>query len=72
MLPQLNLKENLKPEYLLFLDALAKTPFTGEIRPDFASRLMMSTDNSIYQILPQAVVYPKTEIDLVYFLEVSV
>lgn len=71
MIPQLNLKENLKPEYLLFLDALAKTPFTGEIRPDFASRLMMSTDNSIYQILPQAVVYPKSEKDLVYLFQLA-
>jgi FAD/FMN-containing dehydrogenase/Fe-S oxidoreductase len=71
MLPKLNLKDNLKPEYLLFLDALAKTPFSGEIRPDFASRLMMSTDNSIYQILPQAVVYPKSEQDLVHLFQLA-
>jgi len=71
MIPKLNLKENLKPEYLLFLDALTKTPFTGEMRPDFASRLMMSTDNSIYQILPQAVVYPKTETDLVHLFQLA-
>ena len=70
-IPKLNLKENLKSEYLLFLDALAKTLFTGEIRPDFASRLMMSTDNSIYQILPQAVVYPKTETDLVHLFQLA-
>lgn len=66
MIPRLPLQESLKPEYLLFLEALAKTPFSGEIRPDFASRLLMSTDNSIYQILPQAVVFPKSEQDLVH------
>ncbi|MBE9019446.1 FAD-binding oxidoreductase, partial [Chroococcidiopsidales cyanobacterium LEGE 13417] len=71
MIPKLNLKDNLKSEYLLFLEALAKTPFSGGIRPDFASRLMMSTDNSIYQILPQAVVYPKTEIDLVHLFQLA-
>jgi len=71
MIPRLDFKENLKPEYLLFLDALAKTPFSGEIHPDFASRLMMSTDNSIYQILPQAVVYPKSEKDLVYLFQLA-
>ncbi|MDV2996171.1 MAG: hypothetical protein N4J56_005825 [Chroococcidiopsis sp. SAG 2025] len=71
MIPQLDFKDNLKSEYLLFLDALAKTPFSGEIRPDFASRLMMSTDNSIYQILPQAVVYPKSETDLVYLFQLA-
>lgn len=71
MIPRLNFLENVKSEYLLFLDALAKTQFIGEIRPDFASRLMMSTDNSIYQILPQAVVYPKTETDLVHLFQLS-
>ncbi|MGL4621062.1 MAG: FAD-binding oxidoreductase, partial [Chroococcidiopsis sp.] len=71
MISKLNLKDNLKSEYLLFIEVLAKTPFSGEIRPDFASRLMMSTDNSIYQILPQAVVYPKTETDLVHLFQLA-
>jgi FAD/FMN-containing dehydrogenase/Fe-S oxidoreductase len=71
MIPRLDFQESLKPEYTLFLDALAKTTFAGEIRPDFASRLMMSTDNSIYQILPQAVVYPKSETDLVQLFQLA-
>lgn len=71
MIPRLTLQETLNPEYTLFLDALAKTPFSGEMRPDFASRLLMSTDNSIYQILPQAVVFPRTESDLVHLFKLA-
>ncbi|NET55663.1 MAG: FAD-binding protein [Symploca sp. SIO2E6] len=44
---------------------MAKTDFSGEIRPDFASRLTLSTDNSIYQILPQGVVFPRKGEDVV-------
>ncbi|MFB2979341.1 FAD-binding and (Fe-S)-binding domain-containing protein [Microseira sp. BLCC-F43] len=71
MIPRLTLQETLKPEYTLFLEALAKTPFSGEMRPDFASRLLMSTDNSIYQILPQAIVFPRTEEDLVHLFKLA-
>lgn len=71
MIPRLAVQETLKPEYTLFLDALAKTPFSGEMRPDFASRLLMSTDNSIYQILPQAIVFPRTEEDLVHLFKLA-
>jgi FAD/FMN-containing dehydrogenase/Fe-S oxidoreductase len=71
MIPRLTLQETLKPEYTLFLDALAKTAFSGEMRPDFASRLLMSTDNSIYQILPQAIVFPRTESDLVHLFKLA-
>ncbi|HAZ49624.1 MAG TPA: glycerol-3-phosphate dehydrogenase [Cyanobacteria bacterium UBA11369] len=71
MIPRLTLQETLKPEYTLFLEALAKTPFSGEMRPDFASRLLMSTDNSIYQILPQAIVFPRSESDLVHLFKLA-
>ncbi len=71
MIPRLSRKEGLKPEYLLFLEALAETHFSGEVRPDFASRLLAATDNSIYQILPQTVVFPKCETDLVCLFELA-
>ncbi|HET9587750.1 MAG TPA: FAD-linked oxidase C-terminal domain-containing protein [Anaerolineales bacterium] len=38
--------------------------FTGEIREDLATRLLYSTDASIYQIEPRAVAIPKTHEDL--------
>jgi FAD/FMN-containing dehydrogenase len=71
IISQLYLKENLKSDYTLFLETLAKTSFLGEVCADFASQLTMSTDNSIYQILPQAVVFPKTEEDLVHLFDLA-
>src|SRR5215211_6290578 len=38
--------------------------FTGDIRLDLASRILYSTDASIYQIEPIGVVFPKTQDDL--------
>uniref|UniRef100_UPI0023AECE0F hypothetical protein n=1 Tax=Halomonas elongata TaxID=2746 RepID=UPI0023AECE0F len=45
--------------YRAFLEALRETGFAGEIAPDYANRTVLATDNSIYQRLPQAVLYPR-------------
>ena len=71
MIPRLNHKSELKEKYANFLTELAKTPFTGEIRTDFANRLILSTDNSIYQILPQGVVFPRNSDDLVHLFRLA-
>ena len=54
----------LAPHYLRFLEALKTAGFAGEIAPDYADRTVLATDNSIYQRLPQAVVYPRHVEDL--------
>src|ERR1043166_2053303 len=46
-----------------FINELRKK-FTGDIRLDTASRILYSTDASIYQIEPLGVVIPKTQEDL--------
>jgi len=46
-----------------FIHELRKR-FTGEIRTDAASRILYSTDASLYQIEPLGVVLPKTQDDL--------
>ena len=46
-----------------FINELKKH-FTGEIRNDLASRILYSTDASIYQIEPLGVILPKTQEDL--------
>ena len=46
-----------------FLDELRKD-FTGDIRLDLASKILYSTDASIYQIEPLGVVIPRTQDDL--------
>ncbi|MBE0465579.1 FAD-binding oxidoreductase, partial [Halomonas colorata] len=47
-----------------FLEALKTRGFDGEIAPDYAQRTVLATDNSIYQRLPQAVVFPRHAEDL--------
>ncbi len=71
MIPRLNLQETLDQKYSDFLQALTHAPFTGEIRTDYGTRLITSTDNSIYQILPQAVVFPKTSEDVCTILQLA-
>ncbi|MGO2132675.1 MAG: D-2-hydroxyglutarate dehydrogenase YdiJ [Halomonas sp.] len=55
---------NTDAHYLRFLTALRDTGFEGEIAPSLADRTVLATDNSIYQRLPQAVVYPHDADDL--------
>ncbi|HSH48932.1 MAG TPA: FAD-binding and (Fe-S)-binding domain-containing protein [Halomonas sp.] len=50
--------------YLRFLEALKDAGFEGEIAPTLGQRTALATDNSIYQRLPQAVVYPRDADDL--------
>lgn len=51
-------------DYLAFLEALPGRGYGGEIAPDYARRLVGGTDNSIYQLLPQAVLYPRNAADV--------
>jgi FAD/FMN-containing dehydrogenase/Fe-S oxidoreductase len=53
-----------KEQFLQFLNTLEKSGFLGEISPHQADRIIASTDNSVYQLLPQGVLYPKHEADL--------
>ncbi|MCZ0925530.1 FAD-binding oxidoreductase [Halomonas janggokensis] len=56
--------ERLGAHYVRFLEALKTRGFEGEIAPDYANRTVLATDNSIYQRLPQAAVFPKHAEDL--------
>ena len=53
-----------------FISELSKH-FTGNIRTDLASRILYSTDASIYQIEPQGVVIPQTQDDLQAAVELA-
>ncbi|ODC05066.1 FAD-linked oxidase [Terasakiispira papahanaumokuakeensis] len=70
MIAQIPVVTTPEQPYLDFLSALRQAGFSGEVSPDPTSptvltdRLVMSTDNSIYQQLPQAVVYPRHAEDL--------
>ena len=71
MIPHLPLRDTLETDVDRFLQELRHRDFSGEIRADFASRLLSSTDNSIYQILPQAVIFPKTTADIVAVFQLA-
>ncbi|WP_017429991.1 D-2-hydroxyglutarate dehydrogenase YdiJ [Vreelandella jeotgali] len=56
--------EHVSADYVRFLEALKASGFDGDIAPDYANRTVLATDNSIYQRLPQAVLYPRHAEDL--------
>lgn len=64
MIPRLTQVDAIEKIYLDFLDELQQNGFKGEIETSYASRFSVSTDNSVYQSLPQAVVLPKDVADL--------
>ncbi|MBQ4833341.1 FAD-binding oxidoreductase [Pseudoalteromonas sp. MMG010] len=47
-----------------YLDTIKKQGFSGDTDASYATRLTASTDNSIYQQLPQGVIFPKSEKDI--------
>ncbi|WP_019604337.1 FAD-binding and (Fe-S)-binding domain-containing protein [Teredinibacter turnerae] len=65
MIPKLAPFHDLEQLYVTFLQELTQRGFKGEINSDFSNRVALSTDNSIYQVLPQGVVYPTSKDDLV-------
>ncbi len=46
--------------YQRYLLALEQETFNGDIDSSYSGRLIAATDNSVYQQLPQAVLYPKS------------
>lgn len=70
-LPTLNDLPRVAEETEYFLTALGSAGFIGDIDASYGGRLIAATDNSIYQQLPQAVVYPKSSNDLQCLLRVA-
>ncbi|MFC0338924.1 D-2-hydroxyglutarate dehydrogenase YdiJ [Kushneria avicenniae] len=54
----------LEQRYQQFLDALNARGFKGDIAADEANRVVLATDNSLYQRLPRAVIYPRDAEDI--------
>lgn len=71
MIPRIPETSPLHSRYLAFIEALQSCGFEGDLNPDYANRTVLATDNSIYQILPQGVIYPKNTADLVRITELS-
>ena len=71
VIPALDTSGRIDNLYLQFLQDFEDQGFKGDIRQDFGTRLVTATDNSIYQVMPQAVVFPKDTEDLKLVLELS-
>lgn len=64
MLPTLKPGATLEPLYGAFIDQLGQGGFGGAIETSYAARLSVATDNSAFQQLPQAVLFPRDEADI--------
>jgi len=64
MIPQISQAPGLVQLVLNFLQALEQQGFTGDTATSYADRLTMATDNSIYQLLPDAVLFPRSTADV--------
>lgn len=71
MIPKLSQAPGVSQQVLDFLQALTQAGFTGDSATGYADRLTMATDNSIYQLLPAAVVFPRTSNDVVLLVTVA-
>jgi len=71
MIARIDAHSDVAATYQRFLEALVDQGFEGDIAPDYANRTVLATDNSIYQRLPQAVLYPRGTEDLVRIAELA-
>ena len=54
-----------------FIKTLKSTRFTGDVDDSYSTRISLATDNSIYQAVPQAAIFPKTTDDLVQLTQLA-
>ncbi|WP_406667516.1 FAD-binding and (Fe-S)-binding domain-containing protein [Gallaecimonas sp. GXIMD1310] len=64
MLPRLDTQPQLSALYQAYLNDLRAAGFRGDIETGYAERLSAATDNSVYQLLPQAIVLPRDHDDV--------
>lgn len=72
MIPQLSQAPGLVQLVVTFLQHLEQQGFTGESATDYATRLTMATDNSVYQLLPDAVLFPRSTADVALITRLAV
>jgi FAD/FMN-containing dehydrogenase/Fe-S oxidoreductase len=64
-IPQLTTDQHVKETTVNFLKSLKKTSdFSGDINTNYGNRILYATDNSVYQIIPDAIIFPKDEADV--------
>ena len=71
MIPKLSEVSPIQAKYLSFIERLKASGFSGDTNPDYANRVVLSTDNSIYQVLPQGVIFPKNTQDIQLLVQLA-
>ena len=71
IIPRIANLAKVEANYQNFLEALAKSGFKGEIESSYSARLLCATDNSVYQRMPQAVVFPQEREDVVKLFKLA-
>ena len=71
MIPRLANTPQLNPTVQGFLAALRAQHFSGDIASSYADRLSLATDNSVYQQIPQAILFPKSVADVVIITKLA-
>ncbi|HGJ5867721.1 FAD-binding and (Fe-S)-binding domain-containing protein [Arsenophonus nasoniae] len=64
MIQRIGRSHQVSQQITKYLTILKEQGFSGDLTTSYAERLSMATDNSIYQLLPQAVVYPRSTSDV--------
>src|SRR4030095_4151862 len=64
MIPSLRVADDSIPLYVDFLAELRLRGFEGDLSTGAADRTVFATDNSIYQITPQAIAFPRNATDV--------
>ena len=71
MVPRIYNLRKIETAYVKFLEVLTSSNFSGEIEDRYAARLLVATDNSVYQRMPQAVLFPKSKEDVVEIFQLA-
>ena len=69
MIPKISDLPSVNNVYKKYFDSLKAKGFKGDIEYSHSSRLLVSTDNSVYQRMPQGVIFPKDSQDIVTALK---
>lgn len=71
MLPQVMSDSSIKPLYARFIKALKDKKVAVDVDSRMATRLCLSTDNSVYQVIPQAVLFPRSHQGVVELMQLA-
>ena len=71
MIPEISIKNQASPATAAFLTTLRDQGYAGDVETRYGQRLMGATDNSVYQVLPAAILFPRSETDLSLILSIG-